>query len=157
MRRYAWGWGGMRGFVTIATAFRFADNFPQRDTVVLTAFCVVIATLVLRPPLICHSVKLLTLDRSGYAALALSVLPRAAPWLRRSAGIGRADGPEAENSGFRLSPDTTTCRRETVVESLDRYLSSRTASHQRRKDHNWKRYSRKTGLARCLPRPAGTP
>jgi NhaP-type Na+/H+ or K+/H+ antiporter len=38
----------MRGFVTMATAFALPDSFPQRDTVVLTAFCVVIATLVLQ-------------------------------------------------------------------------------------------------------------
>ena len=42
------GWCGMRGFVTIATAFALPESFPHRDTVVLTAFSVVLATLVLR-------------------------------------------------------------------------------------------------------------
>lgn len=40
------GWSGMRGFVTLATAFALPTNFPQRDTIVLTAFAVVLGTLV---------------------------------------------------------------------------------------------------------------
>ena len=39
-------WCGMRGLVTLATAFALPANFPQRDLVVLTAFAVVIGTLV---------------------------------------------------------------------------------------------------------------
>ncbi len=42
------GWSGMRGFVTLATAFALPSSFPQRDTVVLTAFAVVFGTLVLQ-------------------------------------------------------------------------------------------------------------
>jgi monovalent cation/hydrogen antiporter len=42
------GWCGMRGFVTMAAAFALPESFPQHDTVVLTAFCVVLATLVLQ-------------------------------------------------------------------------------------------------------------
>lgn len=41
-------WCGMRGLVTLATAFALPGNFPQRDIVVLAAFAVVIATLVLQ-------------------------------------------------------------------------------------------------------------
>jgi CPA1 family monovalent cation:H+ antiporter len=56
------GWCGMRGIVTLATAFALPANFPQRDLIVLTAFAVVLATLVVQgfslPPL----VKLLKLD-----------------------------------------------------------------------------------------------
>jgi NhaP-type Na+/H+ or K+/H+ antiporter len=114
------GWCGMRGFVTIATAFALPDNFPQRDTVVLTAFCVVIATLVLQGLTLAPLVKLLKLDRSGYAALELS-FARAALAEAGLAGIAEQDGPEAENLRFRLSLIRRTCRRETGVESLDRY------------------------------------
>jgi len=50
------GWCGMRGLVTLATAFALPGNFPQRDLIVLTAFAVVLATLVLQgltlPPLV---------------------------------------------------------------------------------------------------------
>ncbi len=35
------GWCGMRGFVTIATAFALPVSFPHRDAAVLTAFAVV--------------------------------------------------------------------------------------------------------------------
>jgi CPA1 family monovalent cation:H+ antiporter len=42
------GWCGMRGLVTLATAFALPANFPQRDLIVLTAFAVVLATLVIQ-------------------------------------------------------------------------------------------------------------
>jgi CPA1 family monovalent cation:H+ antiporter len=41
-------WCGMRGLVTLATAFALPANFPHRDMVVLAAFAVVIATLVIQ-------------------------------------------------------------------------------------------------------------
>jgi monovalent cation/hydrogen antiporter len=57
------GWCGMRGLVTLATAFALPSGFPGRDLIVLTAFCVVLGTLViqgftLRP----------LLDRLGFEA-----------------------------------------------------------------------------------------
>ncbi len=42
------GWCGMRGLVTLATAFALPASFPQRDLIVLTAFAVVLATLVVQ-------------------------------------------------------------------------------------------------------------
>jgi Na+/H+ antiporter len=42
------GWCGMRGVVTLATAFALPFDFPGRDPIVLTAFCVVLGTLVLQ-------------------------------------------------------------------------------------------------------------
>jgi CPA1 family monovalent cation:H+ antiporter len=57
-------WTGMRGFLTLATAIALPASFPQRDLVVLTAFFVVLATLVVQgltlPPL----VRLLKLDEN---------------------------------------------------------------------------------------------
>jgi CPA1 family monovalent cation:H+ antiporter len=41
-------WCGMRGLVTLATAFALPVGFPGRDPIVLTAFCVVLGTLVLQ-------------------------------------------------------------------------------------------------------------
>ncbi len=64
------GWCGMRGLVTLATAFALPGDFPQRDLIVLTAFAVVLATLVLQ-------------------GLTLSPLIR---WL----GLAGAHDPEAE-------------------------------------------------------------
>jgi NhaP-type Na+/H+ or K+/H+ antiporter len=114
------GWCGMRGFVTIATAFALPENFPQRDTVVLTAFCVVLATLILQGLTLAPLIKLLKLDRSGYAALELSIA-RAALAEAALASIAGQDGPEAENLRFRLSLIRRTCSRETGVESLERF------------------------------------
>ena len=42
------GWCGMRGLVTLATAFALPIGFPGRDKILLTAFCVVLGTLVLQ-------------------------------------------------------------------------------------------------------------
>jgi NhaP-type Na+/H+ or K+/H+ antiporter len=56
------GWCGMRGLVTLATAFALPANFPQRDLVVLTAFAVVLATLVIQGLTLPLLVRLLKLD-----------------------------------------------------------------------------------------------
>jgi CPA1 family monovalent cation:H+ antiporter len=41
-------WCGMRGLVTLATAFALPQEFPGRDLIVLSAFTVVLGTLVLQ-------------------------------------------------------------------------------------------------------------
>lgn len=41
-------WCGMRGLVTLATAFALPDQFPKRDVIVLSAFIVVLGTLILQ-------------------------------------------------------------------------------------------------------------
>ncbi|MEX1827036.1 cation:proton antiporter [Luteibacter sp. CQ10] len=57
------GWCGMRGLVTLATAFILPEDFPQRDVVVLTAFAVVIATLVVQGLTLTPMIRLLGLDQ----------------------------------------------------------------------------------------------
>jgi NhaP-type Na+/H+ or K+/H+ antiporter len=42
------GWSGMRGIVTLATALALPGGFPYRDFIQLTAFVVVLGTLVLQ-------------------------------------------------------------------------------------------------------------
>ena len=56
------GWCGMRGLVTLATAFALPADFPQRDLIVLTAFAVVLATLVVQGLTLAPLVRLLRLD-----------------------------------------------------------------------------------------------
>lgn len=56
------GWCGMRGLVTLATAIALPMSFPQRDLIVLTAFAVVLATLVLQGLTLAPLVHLLKLD-----------------------------------------------------------------------------------------------
>lgn len=41
-------WSGMRGIVTLAAALALPTAFPYRDLIVLTAFCVVLGTLVIQ-------------------------------------------------------------------------------------------------------------
>ena len=56
-------WSGMRGLVTLATAFALPDDFPQRDVVVLTAVRVVLATLVVQGFTLAPLIRRLELDR----------------------------------------------------------------------------------------------
>jgi CPA1 family monovalent cation:H+ antiporter len=39
-------WCGMRGIVTLAAAYALPHGFPHRDLILLTAFCVVVGTLI---------------------------------------------------------------------------------------------------------------
>jgi CPA1 family monovalent cation:H+ antiporter len=41
-------WCGMRGLVTLATAFALPEGFPARDLILLVAYCVVLGTLVIQ-------------------------------------------------------------------------------------------------------------
>jgi CPA1 family monovalent cation:H+ antiporter len=80
------GWSGMRGLVTLATAFALPADFPQRDLIVLTAFAVVLATLVIQGLTLAPLVRWLKLDgedglaselasaRADLAAAALATL-----------------------------------------------------------------------------------
>lgn len=61
-------WCGMRGLVTLATAFALPADFPQRELIVLTAFAVVLATLVVQGLTLGPIVKLMKLG--GEDALA---------------------------------------------------------------------------------------
>lgn len=56
------GWCGMRGLVTLAAAFALPANFPGRDPIVLTAFCVVLGTLVLQGMSLKPLLRLLRLE-----------------------------------------------------------------------------------------------
>jgi len=56
------GWCGMRGIVTLATAFALPAGFPYRDLILLCAFCVVAGTLIvqgltLRPLILLLGIK----------------------------------------------------------------------------------------------------
>jgi Na+/H+ antiporter len=41
-------WAGMRGIVSLAAALALPPDFPHRDLIILTAFCVVLGTLVIQ-------------------------------------------------------------------------------------------------------------
>jgi CPA1 family monovalent cation:H+ antiporter len=67
-------WCGMRGLVTLATAFALPAGFPQRDVVVLTAFAVVIGTLVVQGLTLAPLIRLLDLDRHADEADEMAAL-----------------------------------------------------------------------------------
>jgi monovalent cation/hydrogen antiporter len=56
-------WSGMRGLLSLATAFALPAGFPQRDLVVLTAFAVVLATLVVQGLTLGPLIRLLRLHQ----------------------------------------------------------------------------------------------
>lgn len=81
-------WSGMRGLVSLATAFALPADFPQRDVVVLVAFGVVLATLVVQGLTLAPLIRLLKVDRiedpNAEIAEARAALVEAA--------LGRLDG-----------------------------------------------------------------
>jgi CPA1 family monovalent cation:H+ antiporter len=58
-------WSGMRGLVTLATAFALPEHFPGRDLIVLCAFCVVLGTLVIQGFTLKPLVRLLRIADDG--------------------------------------------------------------------------------------------
>ena len=116
------GWSGMRGFVTMATAFALPDSFPHRDTVVLTAFCVVLATLVVQGSTLRPLVRWLQLDRSESAVREL-VAARAAMARVALASVGREGGPVADNLRYQFALRQQACAEQGPSASLDQMRS----------------------------------
>ena len=58
-------WSGMRGLVTLATAFALPEHFPGRDLIVLSAFCVVLGTLVIQGFTLKPLLRLLRIEDDG--------------------------------------------------------------------------------------------
>jgi Na+/H+ antiporter len=76
------GWSGMRGIVTLATALALPGGFPYRDFIQLTAFVVVLGTLVLQGLTLRPLLRLLALPKDDVIekelSLARSVVLKAA-------------------------------------------------------------------------------
>ncbi|MBY3196793.1 cation:proton antiporter [Rhizobium laguerreae] len=89
------GWAGMRGLVTLATAFALPADFPERDLVVLTAFTVVLATLVIQGATLAPMIHFLKLGRQAEVR---DVLKAARRSLAEAAfqRLEKEDGTEAE-------------------------------------------------------------
>ena len=58
-------WCGMRGIVTLAAALALPPEFPYRDLVLFTAFCVVLGTLVLQGGTLSPLMRALALEDDG--------------------------------------------------------------------------------------------
>ena len=87
-------WCGMRGLVTLATAFALPGDFPQRDVVVLTAFGVVLATLVVQGLTLAPLIRGLELHRLEDADRDLTEA-RKALWDAGAAALATVEGAEA--------------------------------------------------------------
>ena len=88
------GWSGMRGLVTLATAFALPANFPQRDLITLAAFSVVLATLVFQGLTLRPLIHLLKLDRSDDQMRSLHAARRALAM----AALHRLEGETGEEA-----------------------------------------------------------
>jgi Na+/H+ antiporter len=67
------GWSGMRGIVTLATALALPGGFPYRDFIQLTAFVVVLGTLVLQGLTLRPLLRLLALPKDDLVENELSL------------------------------------------------------------------------------------
>jgi Na+/H+ antiporter len=101
------GWCGMRGLVTLATAYALPADFPQRDIVVLSALAVVLATLVLQGLTLAPLIKLLGLDRSldGRSELASLRNQLARIGLASIEGASEAEAAEILRAKLRIELD----------------------------------------------------
>src|ERR1700724_567644 len=66
------GWSGMRGLITLASAFALPQQFPGRDLIVLCTFCVVLGTLVIQGFTLLPLMRLLRLEDDGAVERELS-------------------------------------------------------------------------------------
>jgi CPA1 family monovalent cation:H+ antiporter len=134
------GWCGMRGLVTLATAFALSPDFPQRDLIVLTAFAVVLATLVVQGLTLAPLVRLLRLDRedgstaelaaaraelagAALAALQTDTGPHADHWRYAFETAGSAVAPAGDPTSLeewrRLGLSATRRQREALDQLRD--------------------------------------
>ncbi len=115
-------WAGMRGIVSLAAALALPQGFPYRDLIVLTAFAVVLGTLVIQG----LTIKLLlrALDLHDDDPVGREV--RAARERALEAGLASFAGDQSAIA-------------EAVRHELRAHLASETTSaagHERRADHN---------------------
>ncbi|MET0309142.1 MAG: cation:proton antiporter [Sphingomonas sp.] len=108
------GWCGMRGLVTLATAFALPNDFPQRDLIVLAAFAVVLVTLVLQGLTLSPLIRWLGLSGAHDPEAELN---RARQALADAALVRLADesGPIADESRRRFEVDRTGLRGDCSV------------------------------------------
>lgn len=65
-------WCGMRGLVTLATAFALPSGFPQRDLIVLTAFVVVLGSLIVQGLTVGVLIRMLRLEPDNSLEIEIS-------------------------------------------------------------------------------------
>ena len=123
-------WCGMRGIVTLAAAFALPEGFPYRDLILLTAFAVVLGTLVvqgltLRPVILALQIRG---GRSGRARGRSSPLHRLSRRARgdRIRSIRRGRDPAA-----RIPRRAAACRNRTRTRRREQRAAGRSAAPPR--------------------------
>ena len=126
-------WCGMRGLVTLATSFALPASFPQRDLIVLTAFGVVLATLVVQGLTLTPLIRVLKLHQfedldeelaSARAKLASGGL----------ASLEGESGPEAENLRYQLTMERDARSKPESRRSLEKRVRLGLASIARKRE-----------------------
>jgi CPA1 family monovalent cation:H+ antiporter len=101
-------WCGMRGIVSIAAALALPEDFPYRDLILLTAFAVVLATLVVQGLTLRWVLVWLGVEDDGAvereAALAREATCQAALTVLRAAPSGEAAALLRRDYAARLNP-----------------------------------------------------
>lgn len=110
------GWSGMRGVLTLATAMSLPAQFPGRDLIVLSAFTVVMGTLVLQGATIAPLVRWLDLPQDDSLA---------------------RDARRARRSIRRLASDTASTQPQAAYRDAERNLvrAERRALNDLRRTH----------------------
>lgn len=98
------GWCGMRGLVTMATAFALPADFPHRDMILLAAFGVVLATLVVQGLTLTPLIRLLKLHDGGAEEREMAAARVALAEVALEA-IADASGPVAQETRRQLQID----------------------------------------------------
>ena len=98
------GWCGMRGLVTMATAFALPTDFPQRDMILLAAFGVVLATLVVQGLTLTPLIRLLKLHDGGAEEREMATARKALAEVALES-IADAEGKVAEETRRQLEID----------------------------------------------------
>jgi CPA1 family monovalent cation:H+ antiporter len=114
------GWCGMRGFVTLATAFALPEGFPQRDMIVLIAFSVVLATLVVQGLTLAPLIRLLKLNDRLTAKRELAAARSALAQAALQALDGK-EGEEADRVRYGFSIKGAAAADGAGCESLQQY------------------------------------
>ena len=151
-------WCGMRGLVTLATAFALPAGFPHRDLIVLSAFVVVLGSLIIQGLTVGVLIRMLRLepdnsleveiskargkmvdaalsllrDRPGDAAAAV----RAEYEAMRAVAKDRAN-PQADTEHDRLRIDAICAQREFLAELRRQAEISDDAFHRLEEELDW--------------------
>jgi len=160
-------WSGMRGIVSLAAALALPTGFPFRDLIVLTAFAVVLGTLVIQGLTLKPLLRALNLHdddpvgrevrvareralRAGLASFALDTSP-VADAVRREFAVHLAD-PEADAAGSdraepahrQLHRRALEAARNAVVEMRDQNEIGDDAFHRIEEQLDWLEMAERT-------------